>query len=316
MRTHVFEKLSLAGMLLFAPFVSWSQEDMSKLFDDDPSSKKSKPVFATFKTTRIVNAQSNETMKKHQMNLSIAHRFGDAAGKYGGPSTFYGTDNSSDIRIAFDYGVTDRLTIGISRAKGATAQRQMYEGSLKWKALEQTSDNRVPIGVTLFGNAVVCAMESNVNPTVPDHFETFSDRWSYVAQAILVRKFGSRLSLALLPSFVHYNTVSYGDGNDTYALGIGGRLKLSKRLAFIADYFYVWRQNGVKEYYASNGLFLYNPLGVGIEIETGGHVFQITFMNSTAILENQYIPYTSSSWGNGEFRWGFNFTRTFSLSKS
>ncbi len=309
-------KLSAMTACIAFPFLSWSQEDMGKLFEDEPSSKKSKPVFATFKTTRIVNAQSNETMKKHQLNLSIAHRFGDAAGKYGGARTFFGTDNASDIRFAFDYGITDKLTVGISRCKGATALRELYEGSAKFKLLEQTTDNRSPIGITLFGNAVVSTMESNVNPTVPDHFDNFSDRWSFVGQAIIVRKFGSRFSLALLPTYVHYNAVSYGDGNDSYALGIGGRIKLSKRFAFIADYFYVVRQSGVFDYFKSNGLDLYNPLGAGIEIETGGHIFQITFMNSTALLENQYIPYTSSTWEKGQFRWGFNFTRTFSLSKN
>ena len=315
MRFWIVKAAITCVFVLVSFFAKCQEEDLSKLFEDVGGAKTGKQVFATFKTTKIVNGQSNETMKKHQLNFSIAHRFGDASGEYGGVKTFFGTDNASDIRIGFDYGVTDRFNVGISRSKGATAIRQLYELNAKFKLLEQTTDNRIPIGVTLFGNGVASAMVSNVNTTVPDHFTDFSDRLSFVGQAIIVRKFGSRFSLALLPTYVHYNMTGYGDGNDTYAIGVGGRIKLSKRFAFIADYFYVARQNGIKEYFENNLMELYNPLGVGIEIETGGHIFQLTFMNSTALLENQYIPYTSSSWEKGQFRWGFFFTRTFSLTK-
>jgi hypothetical protein len=300
-------------ILLSISTISLAQ-DLSHLFDTDhKKSKSNEPVYATFKSTRIVNANSNETIKKHEMDFIISHRFGDAAGKYGGIKTFFGTDNASDIRIAFSYGITDRLTFGLARYKGATAVRQLYETSMKYKLLEQTQDNQMPIGVTLYGNAVVSTMISNVNIKVPDHFDTFADRWSFLGQAIISRKFSSKLSLALIPTYVHYNRVMYGDANDTYAVGVGGRLKLSKRFGIIADYFLVIRKNGIADYFSQNGLPLYNPLGIGIEMETGGHVFQMIFTNSTALLENQYIPYTATSWQKGQFRWGFSFSRTFAF---
>jgi hypothetical protein len=310
-------RIFLTVSISILPLLSVSaQENMENYLPIETTIEKDTvPVYATFKGTRIINARSNETVHKGELDFIISHRFGDAGGQYGGFQTFYGTDNASDVKIAFDYGLTDRLAIGISRAKGATAIRQLLETSVKYKLIEQTERNRRPFGVTLFGNAVVSAMGSNIKTTVPDHFDTFSDRWSFVAQTILTRKFNSKFSLALLPTYTHYNRVGYGDSNDVFAIGIGGRYKVSKRMALIADYFYTFDSNNRKEYFERNGLPFYNPLAVGLEIETGGHVFQFTFMNSTALLENQFIPYTTTTWEKGQFRWGFSISRPFSLTK-
>jgi len=167
-------------------FPLFAQEDLSKMFEDSAIVPERSPVYASFKSTRIVSANSNETIRKHELDFTVTHRFGDAAGEYGGVHTFYGTDNSADIKIGFDYGITDNWTVGVSRAKGATAIRELYEVSTKYKLVQQTTDNHMPISITLFGNAVASGMVSNVNPTVPDHFETFTDRLSFVAQPILV----------------------------------------------------------------------------------------------------------------------------------
>ncbi|MBI3883299.1 MAG: hypothetical protein HY305_03545, partial [Sphingobacteriales bacterium] len=234
---------------------------------------------------------------------------------YGGAKTFFGLDNSSDIKLSFDYGITNKLSVGISRAKGATAIRQLIEGNFKYKLIEQTTNDNVPISITLFGNAVVSTMQSNIKTNVPDYFSSFQDRWSFVAQAIIVRKFSPSFTLAFLPTYVHYNSVLKGDQNGTFALGAGGRLKFTKRMAVIADYFYAFKSKATLASYKANGLNYYNHLGAGVEIETGGHVFQLCFMNSTAVLENQFITYTTTSWLTGQFRWGFNFGRTFSLKK-
>jgi hypothetical protein len=307
--------LFILFVFLFTHSKVFSQDDLEKFLPNATSDKDTVPVYATFKASKIINARSNEIVKKGELDVIISHRFGDIGGHNGGFKTLYGTDNSTDIKMEFDYGISNRLAVGISRSKGATAIRQLLETNLKYKLLEQTEKSRIPIGVTLFGNAVVTTMGSNVNDKVPDHFDTFSDRWSFVGQMILTRKFNRSLSLALLPTFVHYNRVGFGDSNDTYALGAGVRAKLTKRMAFIADYFYTFHNKRRKDFFERNGLPFYNPLAAGFEIETGGHVFQITFMNSTALLENQFVPYTTSSWEKGEFRWGFSITRPFSFKK-
>lgn len=293
-----------------------AQENMENYLPSETTSEKDTiPVYATFKSSKIINAQSNELVHKGELDFIISHRFGDAGGHYGGFKTFYGTDNAADIKIALNYGLSDRFAIGVSRTKGATAIRQLLESNIKYKLLEQTEKDGIPLGITFFGNAVISTMSSNINTKVPDHFDTFSDRWSFVAQTIIVRKFSSNFSLALLPTYTHYNRVGYGDSNDVFAVGIGARAKLTKRMALIADYFYTFDSENRKAYFKKNGLPLYNPLAAGLEIETGGHVFQLTFMNNTALLENQFVPYTTTSWKKGQFRWGFSISRPFSFKR-
>lgn len=259
------------------------------------------PVTATFKTTRVILSHSNETVKKYNMDFRVSHRFGDFAGDNGGSETLYGLDNASDIRIAFEYGVTDRLTAGFGRNKIA----QLLDFYLKYKLVEQTTDNSTPVSVTLFTS-------SGLTPrrVESDIYDVYAHRISYVTQAIIARKFSSNLSVEILPTWLHRNYVSdFRDENDNFAIGIAGRYKFTKRFGIVADYYFVnsdFRQN------KTNDTF-YNPLGLGIEIETGGHVFSINFANSEGIVENNFIPETRSSWLKGGFRFGFNISRMFTL---
>ncbi len=303
---------------LLPVFKTYCQDSLTNILNNEVSNQQAhKPshVYATFKGTHLINARTNETIKKKELDFRVSHRFGDIGGEYGGEKSFFGMENSTDIRISFDYGITDRLTVGVSRSKGATSVRQLYETSLKFKLLEQTENNNMPVSVTAFSNAVVSSMASNVKANTPDHFSSFSDRLSFTEQLIIARKFSDRLSLMVVPGWVHTNYVINNDQNDVYSVGVGGRFKITKRMAFIADYFKVFRSNASIAAFKANRIKFYNPLGVGLEFETGGHVFDFTFTNSTAILENQYLPYTTTSWLTGQFRWGFNISRIFSFKK-
>lgn len=290
---------------------AFAQDDLANMFPED--TKKHEPVIATFKSTRIIQGNSIETLKKRELDFRVDHRFGDIGGEFGGTKTAFGLDNSTDVRIAFEYGVTDRLSLGVSRSKGAGGLTQLYEGSAKYQVITQTTDDHIPLTVTLFGNAVGSAVESSTVLANAAHFDKMSDRFSYTGQVIIGRKFSRALSLALLPTLIHRNRVTYMDENDVFALGAGGRLKFTNRLALLVEYFYPIRSQETKDYFKANGRELYNPLSVGLEIETGGHVFHVNFTNSTAILENQFIPETTTSWTQGQFRWGFNISRRFSL---
>jgi hypothetical protein len=160
--------LLIVSVAVLPFFRAFSQENIENYLPSETTIEKDTvPVYATFKSTRIINAKSNETVHKGELDFIISHRFGDAGGQYGGFETLYGTDNAADIKIAFDYGVTDHLSVGFARAKGATAIRQLLETNIKYKLIEQTERNRRPFGVTLFGNAVVSTMTSNVNWTLP-----------------------------------------------------------------------------------------------------------------------------------------------------
>lgn len=289
-----------------------AQNNLDKVFDSTAVTHTK--VRDTYKSTRIVQGQSSEMLRKHELDFRVAHRFGDAAGEFGGTKTFFGTDNSTDIRIAFEYGISDNLMVGISRSKGSGDLQQLYEGLVKYRLLQQTTDNLVPVSLALFGNMVISGMPSGTDITSAAYFADGSDRMMYVTQAIISKKFADKLSLTLVPSYVHRNHVAYMDMNNMFALGAAGRLKLSKRLGLLAEYYYPFRTRESKDYFKSQkGITFYNPLGLGLEIETGGHVFSITFTNSTAILENQFIPETTSTWLQGQFRWGFNISRRFTL---
>ncbi|PSL49788.1 hypothetical protein CLV51_1011124 [Chitinophaga niastensis] len=304
----------ISTMLLCCGISTYSQaqKDLGKIFDSTAITHTK--VLDTYKSTRIVQGQSTEMLRKHELDFRVAHRFGDAGGQFGGSKTFFGTDNSTDIRIAFEYGISDNLMVGIGRSKGSGALQQLYEGLIKYRPLQQTTDNYIPVSLALFGNMVISGMPSTPDVTTASHFANGSDRIMYVAQAIVSRKFADKLSLTLMPTYVHRNHVAYMDMNNMFALGAAGRLKLSHRMGLLAEYYYPFRTQESKDYYKANkGVTFYNPLGVGLEIETGGHVFSITFTNSTAILENQFIPETVSSWLQGQFRWGFNISRRFTL---
>lgn len=320
---YIQKKCILLALWVFAGFCAGAQ-DLSGLFADSTMKPPGEPVLNTFKSTMIVNAQSNETLHKHDLVFNISHRFDDIAGNGGGVKTFFGLDNSTDVKIFFEYGITDRLEVGIGRSKGSpeynevevpfNSLTQLWEGKIKYRLIRQTDDGRVPLSITLFGNAVVSSMHTDT-AHADANFQNFSDRWSFTGQVILARKFSERLSLAVLPTLVHRDLVAPGDKQDLVALGLGGRWQFNRHMAIIADYFLPFRSSSEKDYFSGHGVTFRNPLSIGWEIETGGHVFHIDFTNATAILENQFIPYTTRSWGKGQFRWGFNISRTFTIGK-
>ncbi|RFZ83259.1 hypothetical protein DYU05_14065 [Mucilaginibacter terrenus] len=265
--------------------------------------EKAEPVIATFKSTRLILGATTETVKKKNLNFLVIHRFGDIGGSQGGGKTLFGLDNSSDIYIGFEYGLTDNLDIDFGRSKF----NQQVDLGLKYAILHQTSDNSMPFAVTLLGKAGVKAYNDNAA------FPTFEDRLAYVAQAIIARKFSSKFSLQVTPTFVRNNSpfpFLNGNENNFFAMGVAGRLKVTKRMGIVVDYahpFSKFRDN------ATGDNRFYDPLGVGIEIETGGHVFTVIFSNAKAITESSYLSATQSDWGKGQFRLGFTISRMFSF---
>jgi hypothetical protein len=314
-RTTKAYVLCLSTALSLSAVQAFGQEDLEKeLAIADVGHEK---VSATFKSTKLINGHTNETIHKHELDFKVDHRFGDIAGSNGGIRQFFGLDNSTDVRIGFEYGLTDNLTVGLARAKGATAVQQLYESSLKYRLLQQTTDDHIPLAITLFGSNTIAAVEANHDdPSSPIAYEGFKDRLNWVAQVIIARKFSPALSFTLTPSYVHRNFTAFRDQNDIVALGAGGRLKFSKRMALVVDYFLPFRNKQDKEYVEQvSATKFYNPLGLGLEIETGGHVFHLNFTNATAIQEMQFIPQTTSSWLKGQYRWGFSISRRFSFSR-
>ncbi len=263
-------------------------------------------VYNTFKSTRIINTQSVETQQKGRLEVLIGHRFGDMFGAGGGWETFYGLESASDILIGVDYGVTNDLTIGLNRTKGAGVLKGNLNGFAKYRLLKQQTEG-MPFSLTALGMMNVSTMNATETPNTLTSFERFGHRVHYVAQVMLARKFSDRFSVQLTPTYIHRNLVEVGAENDIVSIGIAARLQLSYSFALVLDYDYpiVGDVTDAATYQA--------PLGIGLEIDTGGHIFQINFTNARGMMPNDYIPNTFSNWGDGEFRLGFTITRVFNL---
>ena len=290
--------------------VANAQGDLMKMLEEESAADyETEKVLATFKGTAVINAQTIQTVKKNTLEFNIAHRFGDMdiSNKKGsnlGGHTLYGLENASNIRFSLTYGITDKLSVGLGRSK----MNEHVDGNLKVRFLEQ-KESGLPISAAYFTSAAV----SFVADVSGNKFE---NRLSYAHQIIIASKITRGISLEVLPTFVHRNYVDQTiihptnasvDENDIFAIGVAGRFKITKRMAFVFDYFHTFS----KFRDSDNGY--YDAIGAGIEIETGGHVFHINVTNSAGLIANDIIPSTTSDWGRGEYKLGFNISRVFSF---
>jgi len=288
--------ISLIALLfiLLAPVVR-AQDLMDMLSEDEPA--KTEFTYATFKATRVINGQSIELPPKGALNFVISHHFGRInSGAY----EFFGLDQAN-IRFGFDYGFTDWLSIGVGR----TSVNKTYDGNIKLKMLRQSKGARtMPVTMTYFGHMAITSLKWQE----PERTNYFSSRMEYTHQLLIARKFGTRLSVQVMPTYIHRNLVdSIADQNDVWAVGAGGRIKITSRIAITGEYYYLLPGQTADDYY--------NSASIGIDLETGGHVFQIYLTNSQGLIEEQFIPMTSGKWSKGDIHIGFNINRTFQIVK-
>lgn len=250
-------------------------------------------ISATFKSTRVVNGHSIETIGKNNLDFRIAHRFGTLnSGSY----NLFGLDNAT-MRIGLDYGLTDRIMIGLGRS---TVDKEI-DGFIKYKILRQsTGKTKMPITLAYLGSAMQYTIKGSEDIS-------FSNRMSYAHQLLIARKFSDAVSFQLSPTLVHINMVDWKvEKNNLFSLGIAGRVKISKRVALTGEYFHQFDKLTNRQ----------NSLSLGVDIETGGHVFQLHFTNSTGMTERSFITNTTGKWGDGDIHFGFNITRIFALGKA
>lgn len=273
-----------------------AQDDLLSLLEEEQE-----PVteFATasFKTTRVINAQSIEHVAGGVMDMKISHRFGFING---GAYELFGLDEAT-IRIGLDYGITDRLMVGFGRS----SFEKTYDIFAKYKILRQSSGNvNMPVTLSWYASTAI----TTIKWADPDRENYFSSRMYYTHQLLLGRKFSDEFSLQLMPTFVHRNIVkNENEKNDVYSLGVAARQKLTKRLAINFEYFYVLPDQ-IDDRYK-------NSLSIGFDIETGGHVFQLHFTNSTSMIERGYVTETVGDWLDGDIHFGFNVSRVFTIRK-
>lgn len=265
-----------------------------------------------FSSPRLINANTVELLTPGVLEFKVTHNFGDIAGDNGGIKNFFGLDNATDVRIGFQYGLSKRINLIAARAKGAGLLKQLYEVGIKYRLMQQANDSKHPFSMTLFANNVISAMEENSVPDQESSFENFSDRLSQTVQLLIARKFG-KISLQVSPTLVNTSHVVSGDENTLFALGGAFRLPVKGKFSLLVDYFHTFRSQSSIDVFKSRGIRFYDALGVGVELLTEGHVFHLNFTNATEILENRFIPRTVTSWGKGQYRWGFTVSRDFDL---
>jgi len=254
-------------------------------------------AIASFKANRVINLHSLETTAKRVLDIKISHRLGRISG---GLQEWFGLDQAT-IRLGGDYGITDQLNVGLGRS----SFEKTYDGYVKWKFLRQSKGARnVPISLVAMSSMAI----KTIPFAIPERENYFSSRLYYVHQLIIGRKFSDAFSFQLSPSLVHRNLVMTTDeASDVLALGSAGRIKLTQRLALNAEYIYVLPDQLAEGYR--------NSASIGLDIETGGHVFQLHFTNSTAMNEKGVITETTDDWLEGDFHFGFNISRVFTIRK-
>lgn len=281
------KKHYLTLFILLITFSVQSQDMLEQLREQ--SGQETDVVLGTFKGTRIINGQSIETRGKGNLDVIISHRFGRLnSGGY----NLFGLDDSN-VRLGLDYSLSDRITLGFGR----NSLNKVYDGFIKGRILEQKTEG-MPLSATWVSDISIYSLK---RPELP---MTFQRRLRYVHQLIVARKFSPLFSLQLMPSLVHRNLVSTEDKpNNLVSLGIASRLALSKRVSLTGEYYYRFGKD----------LPGHNSLGIGVDIETGGHVFQLHFTNSNEMTPSGFIPSTQGNFFDGDIHFGFNVARSFQI---
>ena len=289
--------LLLIMLVVNATLHSYGQdEDLLKLVGAEDKPEKQYVDYA-FKSSRVIMSHSMELIRPGVMDLRILHRFGNLnKGIY----EMFGLDNAT-MRLGFDFGLNKNLMIGIGRS----TNKKELDGFLKYRLIHQAKGpGSLPFSLLFVGGSSITLLK--FTDTTRKNY--FSSRLGYYGQAIIGRKFSEGFSFQVMPTIVHRNLVATKeDPNDVYGVGMATRLKLSKRMSLNVDYYYRINSNpadGTK-----------NPLSIGFDIETGGHVFQLHFTNASGMNEKVFLLETTNDWAKGDIQFGFNISRSFQLKK-
>jgi len=283
-------------VILLVLYTSLQAQDLDQMLEEATGSS-TQYATATFKSTRIINGHSIERMQEGQLDFRINHRFGEInTGAY----NLWGLDQAS-THFSFEYGITDWVMVGVGRG----TYEKTYDGFLKFSILRQSKgDRNMPVSVSLFTSIAYNTLKMELPGPLSEW-----NRMSYVTQILVARKFNERFSLELNPTYVHRNLVATElDPNDLWSLGAGLRFKLTRRLSINAEYYVV-----IPPEHDYQSVETYNPIALGLDIETGGHVFTVMVTNSLAMIEKGFIGETTGRWQDGSVHFGFNISRVFTL---
>lgn len=288
-------------VILGVQFSTRAQDDLMKMLEEQEEEVTNLTI-ATFKTTRLVSGHSIETNAEGVLQFLIGHRFGRLNS---GWRDLYGIDNAT-IRLGFEYGITDNINIGVGRS----SFEKTYDATFKWRFLRQKSGAKnFPFTATWVSSSYLNTMEW---PN-PERENYFSSRMNFHHALLLARKFGNAVSVQLMPTLVHRNIVqTKEDENTIYSMGVGSSIRLTGSLRANFEYYFIPED---QIFSTIGGEKVRNSLSVGVDLETGGHVFQIFLTNSRGMAEKFLVGETSGNWLDGDIHFGFNVSRVFTLKK-
>ena len=292
----MIHKKIICSIFIVSFFSIKAQTQEVDLFAEKNDQKIKDITTATFKSNRIINGHSIENVGVGVLDLKILHRFGPM--NLGGYELF-GLDQAS-MRMGLDYGINKRLMVGVGRS----TYLKQFDGFLKYKIIQQqTGIRNIPISVSYAATMIYKSLKQSANALYDEYT---SDKFSYAHQILIARKFNDQFSLQFSPTLIHYNLIATSNlPNDFKSIGVGFRQRISKRVNITSEYFFrIDKLDGYND-----------PLTVGLDIETGGHVFQLHVTNSTGMTERTFINETTGAWGKGDLRFGFNLTRAFTFKK-
>ena len=287
----MLKKLSILFLFLTICKINAQQNLLDELTNNPKES--SQFELPAFKAMQIGNLQSTKIANKKELYLIVSHRFSPLAD---GIDNFFGLDGAN-TKIQFAYSFWDGIQFSLSR----DSFEKTYSGSAKVRVKKQSSN--FPMNIVIYGSTdIATQLKTEFNTGL-----SFKDRVSLTAQILASRRISKNISLLIAPTFVRQNNLqkfnNTGDSNlNQFIVGMGGRVKISKRLSLNADYAISVNRN-------KNSVFS-NPLTLGLDIETGGHVFQLVFTNSKASNDSGFLTRTEGKWFN-DVAFGFNIVRVF-----
>lgn len=281
-------KFKILIIFLCFTYFGFAQDDL--LSEIDVESESSKAVSSVFKGLKIINFESTKLVAKGGFYFVVSHRFGSVKNGF---QNLFGLDEAV-THLNFIYGLTESINISASRS----SNQKIYELASKFRIAKQCE--RIPFSVVGYTSVLAnTALSTDNLPKLE-----FNHRLSYVVQLLISRKFNDKLSLQFSPTFFHDNyVVNDLQDNSQYGLIFGGRYKLGKRWSFNLEY-------GAHLNRSKNSLYN-NPLSIGFDLETGGHVFQLHFTNSQFMNANGVLGNSTGDWSDGDFYFGFNISRSF-----
>lgn len=278
-------------LLIWQPVMA--QDELMDMLDDDDTLEVNYTT-AAFKGTHVINGHSTKTKHKGALDFLIYHRFGPINS---GIQEFFGLDQAN-MRLGFEYGITDNFNLGIGRS----TYDKTYDGYVKWRFVRQkTGAENFPLTMVFLSTIAIPTIEITEDLTTVQ-------RMGFTNELLISRKIGERFTLQLMPGMVHLNTVpDSADNNDIFYLGGAFRYKINQSFAITGEYYH--RFNPLVS------VQTYDAIGIGVDIETGGHVFQLHLTNSRPTFEMGFISNTTDDFWDGDMRFGFNISRTFQLGK-